>query len=121
MLKRAPDDPRGYSNRAAAFIKLFEFPSALEDCDMAVKKDPTFIRAYIRKAQAYFGMRKYSECVDACNDAQQVDATHHKSANAREIEQQQQKAFSSMYQARDNESEEQTRERLMQDPEVSLN
>ncbi|TQS31554.1 hypothetical protein Golomagni_08160, partial [Golovinomyces magnicellulatus] len=118
MVKRAPEDPRGYSNRAAAFIKLFEFPSALDDCDMAIKKDETFIRAYIRKAQAYFGMRKYSECVDACAEAQTVDQAHHKGANAREIEQQQQKAFSSMYSARDNETEEQTRERLSNDPEI---
>ncbi|KAM3458215.1 hypothetical protein MY5147_003236 [Beauveria neobassiana] len=118
MIKRAPDDPRGYSNRAAAFIKLFEFPSALEDCDMAIKKDVSFIRAYIRKAQAYFGMRKYSECVDACTEASTIDAEHHKGANAREIEQQQQKAFSAMYSARDNETEEQTRERLQKDPEV---
>lgn len=118
MIKRAPDDPRGYSNRAAAFIKLFEFPSALEDCDMAIKKDVAFIRAYIRKAQAYFGMRKYSECVDACTEASTIDAEHHKGANAREIEQQQQKAFSAMYSARDNETEEQTRERLQKDPEV---
>lgn len=120
MIKRAPEDPRGYSNRAAAFIKLFEFPSALEDCDAAIKRDPTFIRAYIRKAQGYFGMRKYSDCVDACSDAQQIDQEHHKSANAREIEQQQQKAFGAMYSARDNETEEQTRERLMKDPEVSV-
>ncbi|PTD11267.1 Heat shock protein sti1 [Fusarium culmorum] len=118
MTKRAPEDPRGYSNRAAAFVKLFEFPSALDDCDMAIKKDPTFIRAYIRKAQAYFGMRKYSECVDACTEAQQIDQEHHKGANAREIEQQQQKAFSAMYSARDNETEEQTRERLTKDPEI---
>lgn len=118
MIKRAPEDPRGYSNRAAAFIKLFEFPSALEDCDLAIKKDPTFIRAYIRKAQAYFGMRKYSECVDACSEAQQVDQEHHKGANAREIEAQQQKAYSAMYSARDNETEDQTRERLMKDPEI---
>ncbi|KAI8691701.1 hypothetical protein LRP88_08962 [Fusarium phalaenopsidis] len=118
MVKRAPEDPRGYSNRAAAFIKLFEFPSALEDCDAAIKKDPKFIRAYIRKAQAYFGMRKYSECVDACGEAQQVDQEHHAGANAREIEQQQQKAFSAMYSARDNETEEQTRERLMKDPDI---
>ncbi|KAK4098608.1 TPR-like protein [Parathielavia hyrcaniae] len=119
MIKRAPEDPRGYSNRAAAFSKLLEFPSALEDCNTAIKKDPKFIRAYIRKAQVYFGMRKYSACVDACTEALDVDAEHHNGANAKEIDQQQQKALAAMYAARENETEEKTRERLMQDPDVS--
>ncbi|KAH7368006.1 heat shock protein STI1 [Plectosphaerella cucumerina] len=118
MIKRAPEDPRGYSNRAATFIKLLEFPSALEDCDAAIKRDPTFIRAYIRKAQAYFGMRKYSESVDACSQAKIIDQQHHNGANAREIDQQEQKAFTAMYSARENETEEQTRERLSKDPEI---
>ncbi|KAI1361197.1 hypothetical protein F5Y08DRAFT_315523 [Xylaria arbuscula] len=118
MIKRAPEDPRGYSNRAAAFVKLFEFPSALDDCNTAIKKDAKFIRAYIRKAQIYFGMRKYSECIDACNEATEIDNAHHNGANAREIDQQQQKALQAMYAARENESEEQTRERLMKDPEI---
>ncbi|KAH6669313.1 putative heat shock protein sti1 like protein [Halenospora varia] len=115
MVKRAPEDPRGYSNRAAAFIKLLEFPSAIQDCDLAIKKDPKFIRAYIRKAQAYFGMRDYSKCLDACTEASEVDVTK---ANAREIEQQQQKALSAMYSARENETEEQTKERIQRDPEI---
>ncbi|KAK3393513.1 hypothetical protein B0H63DRAFT_19045 [Podospora didyma] len=118
MIKRAPEDPRGYSNRAAAFIKLLEFPSAVEDCELAIKKDPKFIRAFIRKAQAYYGMREYSKCVDACTEAHDVDNEHHKGANAKEIDQQSQKAFSAMYSARENETEEQTRERLMRDPEI---
>jgi stress-induced-phosphoprotein 1 len=116
MTKRAPEDPRGYSNRAAAFIKLLEFPSAIQDCDLAIKKDPSFIRAHIRKAQAYFGMRDYSKCLDACTEALEADTTK---ANTREIEQQQQKAISAMYSSRENETEEQTKERIQRDPEVS--
>src|SRR5262249_41066307 len=33
MVKRAPTDPRGYSNRAAALAKLLSFPDAVRDCD----------------------------------------------------------------------------------------
>jgi stress-induced-phosphoprotein 1 len=117
MIKRAPEDPRGYSNRAACFIKLLEFPSAVLDCDAAIKYDPKFIRAYLRKAQALFTMREYNKCLDVCVEALEHDEG---GKNTREIEQQQQKAIQAQFTAREGETEEQTMERIQRDPEVSL-
>ncbi|KAI9659047.1 MAG: Hsp90 cochaperone [Bathelium mastoideum] len=115
MVKRAPEDPRGYSNRAACFIKLMGFPSALQDCDEAIKRDPSFIRAYLRKAQALFAMREYSKCVDVCTEATEHDED---GKNAKEIEQQSQKAMYAQFSAQAGETEEQTMERIQRDPEI---
>ena len=115
MTKRAPDDPRGYSNRAAALIKLMTFPSAVSDCDTAIAKDPSFVRAYLRKAQALFAMKEYSRCVDVCGEAAKHDAN---GTNAREIQQQEQKALQAQFAGRAGETEEQTMERIQKDPEI---
>jgi stress-induced-phosphoprotein 1 len=117
MIKRAPEDPRGYSNRAACFIKLLSFPSAVQDCDAAIKRDPKFIRAYLRKAQAYFAMREYNKCLDVCVEAQEHDEG---GKNTREIEQQSSKALQAQFAAREGETEEQTMERIQRDPEVCI-
>ncbi|KAL5358899.1 hypothetical protein BJX96DRAFT_147451 [Aspergillus floccosus] len=114
MTKRAPQDPRGYSNRAAALIKLMAFPQAVQDCDEAIARDPKFIRAYIRKSQALLIMKEYNRALDACTEAaEQDDGTH-----TREIEQQQQKCLESQFSARAGETEQQTMERIQNDPEI---
>lgn len=115
MTKRLPDDPRGYSNRAAALIKLLAFPQAVQDCDEAIKRDPKFIRAYLRKAQALFGMKEYNKCLDVCAEAIEHDEG---GKNQREIEQMQQKALEAQYSARAGETEEQTSERIQRDPDI---
>ena len=115
MIKRAPTDPCGYSNRAACFIKLLTFPSAVHDCDAALRLDPAFIRAHLRKAQALFAMREYSKCVDACNEASAHDA---EGKHAREIAAQEQKALEAQFQRQEGETEEQTMERIQKDPEI---
>jgi len=115
LTKRAPDDPRGYSNRAAALIKLLAFPAAVQDCDEAIKRDPKFIKAYLRKAQALFGMKEYNKCLDVCTEAMEKDEG---GKNYREIEQQQQKALEAQFSARAGETEEQTSARIQKDPEI---
>ncbi|KAL4897474.1 hypothetical protein BDV59DRAFT_167795 [Aspergillus ambiguus] len=114
MTKRAPQDPRGFSNRAAALIKLMAFPQAVQDCDEAIARDPKFIRAYVRKSQALVIMKEYNRALDACTEAaEQDDGTH-----AREIEQQQQKCLEMQFSARAGETEQQTMERIQNDPEI---
>jgi len=115
LTKRAPDDPRGYSNRAAALIKLLAFPSAITDCDEAIRRDPKFIKAYLRKAQALYGMKEYNRCLDVCAEATEHDEG---GKNAREIESQQQKALEAMYAARAGETEEETSARIQRDPDI---
>lgn len=116
MTKRAPDDPRGFSNRAAALIKLMAFPQAVQDCDDALKRDPKFIRAYIRKAQALQAMKEYNRVLDVLEEAREHDT---EGKHTREIEQQQQKALEAQYSARAGETEQETAERIQRDPEVS--
>lgn len=116
MTKRAPEDPRGFSNLAAALTKLASFPDAVRNCDEAIKRDPKFIRAYIRKAQALMAMKEYSKCLDALNDATEAD-TEGKSHG--EIESLTRKCMQTMYAAREGETEEETMARIQRDPEVS--
>merc|ERR1712130_37874 len=49
-IKRNPKDAKIYSNRAACYTKLNAFDLTIKDCDTAIAMDPTFVKAYLRKA-----------------------------------------------------------------------
>lgn len=118
MIKRAPEDARGYSNRAAALAKLMSFPDAVKDCDTAIQKDPTFIRAYIRKANAQLAMKEYSHVLDTLSEAREKDLELNAGKNVLEIDQLYNKALSLRFLAIEGETPEQTMERVSRDPEI---
>ncbi|KAA8916894.1 hypothetical protein TRICI_001013 [Trichomonascus ciferrii] len=115
-IKRAPEDPRGYANRAAAYLKLMTYPDAVRDCDIAISKDPNFFKAYSRKATALLVMRDYRKCIDTLEQAREVDKEH---KHTREIEELYQKAMANRFQAEEGETPEQTLERASKDPEIA--
>ncbi|PVF93729.1 TPR-like protein [Serendipita vermifera] len=115
-IKRAPSDPRGYNNRAAAYTKLAALPEALKDAEEAIKIDPTFVRAYVRKSSILQSMREYTKAIEAAQAAQEADV---EKKHTREIEEQLQKASMALYTQRAGETEEETLQRAMKDPEVA--
>merc|ERR1712060_356892 len=64
-IKRNPNDPRLYSNRAAVLTKLMAYPDALRDLDECLKLDPKFVKAYSRKGAAHFFMKEYNKALQA--------------------------------------------------------
>ncbi|KAH7916707.1 chaperone [Hygrophoropsis aurantiaca] len=115
-IKRDPTDARGYNNRAAAYMKLVAFPEALKDAEEAIKVDPTFVKAYIRKGTIHHNMRDYSKALEALQAASTADTAN---AHASEIQSQEFKTQQALFTQRSDESEEQTLERAMKDPEVA--
>ncbi|KAG6820167.1 hypothetical protein H0H93_004430 [Arthromyces matolae] len=115
-IKRDPSDARGYNNRAAAYTKLAALPEALKDVDEAIKTDPKFVKAYIRKSDVLFSMREYTKALEAVQEAQEVDTEH---KHTFEISQQELKIQQALFSQRGEETQEETLERAMRDPEVA--
>lgn len=73
-IKRNDQDPKNFSNRAACYTKLMAFPEADKDCDAAIRIDPSFVKAYIRKAAILYVKKDYMKCIDLCNEAKTIDS-----------------------------------------------
>ena len=113
-IKRNPDDPKTYCNRAACYIKLGEFQLAERDCDETLKRDSKFIKAYLRKAQAW-KTRDLDKAADILREAQKIDPENKEVADAL-LDIRDQKASRLMNTG--NLSEEEIKQRAMQDPAV---
>ncbi|XP_041984318.1 stress-induced-phosphoprotein 1 [Aricia agestis] len=106
-IKRNPDDPKLYSNRAACYTKLAAFDLGLRDCDQCCKLDPKFIKGWIRKGKILQGMQQPSKALTAYQKALELDPS-----NAEALEGY--RACSTQL----NSNPEEVRKRAMADPDV---
>merc|ERR1711997_1413201 len=72
-LKRNPEDHKIYSNRATCFCKLMRWDAAMADCNAAIKLEPTFIKAYIRKGKINHCLKQYHKALQAYKEAALID------------------------------------------------
>lgn len=114
-IKRDPNDPRGYTNRASAYLKLLALHEALKDAETAIKVDPTFVKGYIRKANVKFAMKDYTAAMEACQEAREADKEN---KNNSEISIQERKCMEAQYTDNANETDEERLARAARDPEV---
>jgi len=63
-IERDPGNASFYSNRAAAYLKLADFGYALKDCEKCIELDPTFTKAYKRKATIHNYNKEYHKSID---------------------------------------------------------
>jgi stress-induced-phosphoprotein 1 len=117
-IRRDPSDARGYNNRALAYTKLVAFPEALKDVEEAIRVDPVFVKAHIRKASVLFALREYTKALEALDIAREHDEAAG-SKSTREIQELSFKIQSAVSAQRANETEQETMERAMRDPEIA--
>lgn len=110
-IKRNPNDPKLYLNRATTYIKLATFPYALKDADRCLELDPSYVRAYARKGQCHFAMKEYHKAIEAYDNGLKLDP------NSEELKQGKAKVLTAIATSGGQRDEERLR-RAQEDPEI---
>lgn len=75
------------------------------------------VKGHIRKSNVLFAMRDFTQAIQAIQEAEEHDTEHkHKT----EIQQQIYKCQQELFSQREGESEEETMQRAMRDPEIAV-
>ena len=107
-IKRNPDDPKVYSNRAACYTKLAEFGLALTDVDKCLELDPNFVKGYLRKGTICLMIKETSKARSAYEKALELDPKSHEARDG----------LVKCMQQHASKSQEEKRNDAMNDPEV---
>jgi len=75
-LKFKEDRAIFYSNRAAAKLKMDKKDGALEDCNEALKQNPSYLKALVRRAQLFESLDKPHESMKDYEEVLKLDPRH---------------------------------------------
>lgn len=89
----------------------------MKDAEEAIKVDSKFVKAYIRKSHVLFAMRDYTKAMEIADQATAIDE---EKKHTREIQEQMMKCQQALFSQREGESEEETLQRAMRDPEIAV-
>ncbi|KAH7822463.1 putative stress-induced-phosphoprotein 1 [Monocercomonoides exilis] len=112
-IKRNPKDVRTWSNRAACHTKLMNWSGALDDCDRALKLDPKFIKAYVRKAKVQIFLKQFPQAMKTIEAGMAVDSSNQ---DLIQVNYELMKRIQESQQ--DGKADEQQIQQAMQDPEI---
>ncbi|GAB6020966.1 RNA polymerase II-associated protein 3 [Chamberlinius hualienensis] len=79
-----PENALLLANRALAFIKNKQYGAAESDCDAALLLDPSYVKAYLRRAAAREALRKYDKAVEDLEIVLQHEPHNKESLNSLE-------------------------------------
>jgi stress-induced-phosphoprotein 1 len=113
-IRRNPANYKVYANRALCFQKLMRWDKCMDDCDSCLKYDPTFTKAYIRKAKVLHYLKNYSKAMDTYRLALETAPEDMKA----EVMAGLQETQSAIYTSNSGEPDEQRIAEAMKDPEM---
>jgi histone-lysine N-methyltransferase SETD3 len=70
-----------YANRANCFLETEQYEECIQDCNKAIGIEPTFPKAFFRKAKALFYQQKVQEAVETINAGLEMDPTNEQMLN----------------------------------------
>lgn len=62
-IEKNPKNAVFYANRSISNLRLENFGYALSDASTAIKLDPTYVKAYYRRAAAHMSLGKYKNAL----------------------------------------------------------
>ncbi|KAG0488600.1 hypothetical protein HPP92_007180 [Vanilla planifolia] len=80
-IKRNPNDPKAYSNRAACYTKLGALPEGLKDAEKCIELDPSFSKGYTRKGAVQFFMKEYDKALETYQEGLKRDPNNQELAD----------------------------------------